>query len=92
MRCLGWCFLIFLKETYLALGLVDIEDMETGQQMTLDLSSPFCQKEFKSLMAGLIERRDREFARSRCPRILIDCRKDIYRPLTDFFQKRKKHL
>ena len=80
---------IFEKEIP-PLGLVDIEDLETEQQITVDFSSPILQKEFKISMNKKIEKRNKEFAQTQCEQIFIDCQKDIYQPLITFFHKRIK--
>ena len=72
------------------LGLVDIEDIETGEQRTMDFSSPVFQKKFKSTMKEKIKKRKKQLTKSQCEQIFIDCQKDIYQPLIDFFQKRIK--
>ena len=70
------------------LGLVDIEDMETGEQRTVDLSSPFFQKQLKISLEEKIKKRNKQFMKCQSEQIFIDCQKDIYQPLIDFFQKR----
>lgn len=72
------------------LGLVDIEDIETGEQKTVDLSSFVFQKDFKKAMRERIEKRKKQFAKSQSHQIFIDCQKDIYEPLIHFFQKQGK--
>ena len=80
---------IFEKEIP-PLGLVDIEDIETGEQKTIDFSSPVFQKEFKNTLKEKTKTRKRQFAKSRSEQIFIDCQKDIYKPLIHFFQKKQK--
>ena len=70
------------------MGLVDIEDMESGQQKTVDLSSRVFQREFQSAMEERVKKRKRQLSKARCDSIFIDCQKDIYQPLIDFFKKR----
>lgn len=72
------------------LGLVDVEDMETGEQRVVDFSSPVFQKNLKSLLEKKIKNRNKQFARCQSEQIFIDCQKNIYQPLMDFFQKRKR--
>lgn len=74
------------------LGLVDVEDMETGEQKTMDFSSPFFQKEFKAAIKEQTRKRKKQFATSQCEQIFIDCQKNIYNPLIHFFQKKTKAL
>ena len=72
------------------MGLVDIEDMETGEQRTVDLSSPVFQKQFKASLEEKIKKRNKQFIKCHSEQIFIDCQKDIYQPLIHFFQKRIK--
>ena len=74
------------------LGLVDIEDIETGEQKTIDFSSPVFQKEFKTTIKEQTKKRKKQFAKSQAEQIFIDCQKNIYKPLIHFFQKKTKAL
>jgi len=80
----------FFEREIPPMGLVDIEDMETGEQRTVDLSSPLFQKQFKASLKEKINKRNKQFIRCQSEQILIDCQKDIYQPLIHFFQKRIK--
>ena len=71
-----------------SLGLVDVEDMETGALKTIDFSSYFFQKELKQSLKEKSAHRDKQFAKSQSDKIIIDCEKDIYQPLINFFRKR----
>ena len=70
------------------IGLVDIEDMETGEQRVVDLSSPVFQKQLKVSLEEKIKKRTKQFIKCQSEQIFIDCQKDIYQPLIDFFQKK----
>ncbi|MDE0091672.1 MAG: hypothetical protein OXN83_00100, partial [Oligoflexia bacterium] len=71
-----------------SLGLVDVEDMETGRLKTMDFSSYFFQKEFKKTLKEKMAFRNKQFIGSQSDKIFIHCEKDIYQPLIDFFRKR----
>lgn len=73
-----------------SIGLVDIEDMETNEQRTVDFSSPFFQEKLKFSIQNKLKQRDKQLIKSQCEQIFIDCQKDIYQPLINFFQKRIK--
>lgn len=75
-----------------AIGLVDIEDMETGEQHSVDFSSFAFRKKLKNLIESKTKQRNKQFIKCQSEQIFIDCQKDIYQPLMDFFQKRKKAL
>ncbi|MCY4321139.1 MAG: DUF58 domain-containing protein [Bdellovibrionaceae bacterium] len=70
------------------LGLVDVEDMETGQLKTIDFSSYFLKNKLKQSLKEKRELRNKQFVNSKSDKIIIDCEKDIYQPLINFFRKR----
>ena len=70
------------------LGLVDMEDLETGKNITVDFSSLSFQKHHKRIMAEARMKRSKELLRSRSEQIFVDTSKDIYEPFIRFFQKR----
>ena len=72
-----------------SIGLVDVEDMETGQQRTIDFSSSVFRQQLKAELEEKIRKRNRQFIKCGADKIFVDCEKDIYQPLMDFFQKRK---
>ena len=71
-----------------SLGLVDVEDMETGELKTIDFSSYFFQKSLKQSLQEKATHRDNQFIKSQSDKIFIHCERDIYQPLIDFFRKR----
>ena len=71
-----------------ALGLVDVEDMETGRLKTVDFSSSFFQKDLKQSFREKMAHRNKQFINSQSDKIFINCEKDIYQPLIDFFRRR----
>ena len=75
-----------------SMGLVDVEDIETGEQRTVDFSSPFFQKKLKDSLQTKVKQRSKQLIKSQCEIIFIDCQKDIYQPLVSFFQKRIRTL
>ncbi len=70
------------------LGLVDVEDLETGKNITVDFSSLFFQKHHKKIMEEARKKRSKELLRSKSEQIFIDTSKDIYEPFIHFFQRR----
>ena len=72
-----------------SIGLVDVEDIETGEQRTIDFSSPIFRKQLKTELEEKIKKRNSQFTKTGADKIFIDCDKDIYQPLIDFFHKRK---
>ena len=70
------------------LGLLQLEDVETGRQSLVDFSSPAFQKKFAELNHKRASKRDKQILRAGCGRIFIDLAKDIYQPLEIFFNKK----
>ncbi len=72
------------------LGLVEMEDLETGETVTRDLSSPFFQRHFKRQAEEKRRWRDKELLRSGADVIFISAEGDIYEPFVRFFQSRAR--
>ena len=70
------------------LGLVDIEDLETGKTITVDSSSILFQRSYKKKVQSSIQRRNQKLLRSGAELIFVDTDKDIYQPFIQFFKKR----
>ncbi|MBX7231808.1 MAG: DUF58 domain-containing protein [Bdellovibrionales bacterium] len=69
-------------------GLIDFEDPESGDVMTLDTSSISVQRDYAKLMQKRKEERDRELRRAQVERVEILTDQDIVQPLISFFQRR----
>lgn len=72
------------------IGLIDIEDPETGEILSLDSGSPFVRKQYEQLMRDRKELRDQELRRAQVERIDVLTDKDIVQPLVQFFQRRHR--
>lgn len=72
-----------------ALGLVDFEDPETGEVVTVDTSSSQFQKDYKAYCQKQDEIRDTQLRRSQVDQIQIETDQDLVQPLVRFFQSRK---
>jgi len=72
-----------------ALGLVDFEDPETGEVVTVDTSSAQFQKDYKAYCQKQDEIRDNQLKRSQVDQIQIQTDQDLVQPLVQFFQSRK---
>jgi len=75
-----------LEQDIPPLGLIDFEDLETGELKTLDLS--FQNKQFKKFLNKNRETRERQFKKRSANPIFIKTQEDIYQPLISFFKKR----
>jgi uncharacterized protein (DUF58 family) len=72
------------------LGLVDFEDPETGELVTVDTSSPVFQREYKSYLGGLKDARGKELRRAQVDTIEMRTDEDLVTPLLRFFQRRSR--
>ncbi|MBX3023182.1 MAG: DUF58 domain-containing protein [Bdellovibrionales bacterium] len=72
------------------IGVVDFEDPETGELITVDTSSPIFQKEYKVYLDGLKSVRKTELRRSQVDTIDIRTDEDLVTPLLQFFQRRSR--
>lgn len=70
------------------LGLIDIEDPETGEILTLDTSSSSVRKQYEVYMRKRKDERDQELRRAQMERIDVFTDQDIVSPLIQFFQRR----
>ena len=72
------------------LGLVEMQDLETGRQKTLDLS--FAHKKLSRDLKQKVKQRDKLFLKSLSESLLIPCEKDPYHVLVRFFKNRAKRI
>lgn len=70
------------------MGLVDLEDPETGDILTVDTSSREFRKSYQKRYEEMAQRRDFELRRSQVDVIRINPREDLVAPLRQFFQTR----
>ena len=71
------------------LGLMDIEDLETGEMRAVDSSSSHFQAQFKALQKQRSQIRDKELALAKARRVFIDSQGDVYKPLMRLFQQKR---
>jgi uncharacterized protein (DUF58 family) len=72
-----------------SLGLVDFEDPETGETITVDTSSPVFQKEYKALNEKQDLIREAQLRKAAVDIVRVDTNGDLVQPLINFFKKRK---
>jgi len=72
------------------IGLVEIEDPESGEMLTIDTSSSAFRRDYKDLMLKLKTERDDLLKKSQVQRIDIETGPDFIDPLIQFFKKRNK--
>jgi uncharacterized protein (DUF58 family) len=80
-------------ETNIAdVGLVALEDAESGQLVWIDTSHATWRKRFRDRVTHLAEAKRRMFSRASVDRIEVTTAEDYVAALTDFFQKRARRL
>ncbi|NJL24904.1 MAG: DUF58 domain-containing protein [Calothrix sp. SM1_5_4] len=72
------------------LGLVDFEDPETGEAVTVDTSSPVFRREYKKYVEETDLRRRSELRRSQVDLISVRTDEDLVTPLLNFFRGRSR--
>jgi uncharacterized protein (DUF58 family) len=69
-------------------GLMDVEDPETGETMVIDTSSRFVRTEYKRLYEAAVARRDKTFSQLQVDAIHMGADDDFVKPLVRFFERR----
>lgn len=72
------------------MGLVDFEDPETGDVVTVDTSSPVFRKEYQGYLKAMKERRAIELRRAQVDTINIQTDDDLVQPILAFFKRRSR--
>lgn len=72
------------------LGLIDLEDSETGQVMTVDTGSLAFRNSYERQMRKLYEERDSLLKKAQVDRVDIDTSKDFVDPLIAYFRRRNR--
>lgn len=70
------------------LGLMDLEDPETGEIYTVDSSSPILQREFKEAMQEQNKAFNQKLERSQVKYVEVNSSQDYVAPLIKFFRQR----
>ena len=71
-------------------GLIELEDSETGERMVVDTGSPVFRRRYLQEMKRAKDERDQLLRRAQVGRIDIDTSKDFVDPLAEFFRRRNK--
>ena len=72
------------------LGIIDVQDSETGELMTVDMGSSLFRKNYSIQMNRSKAERDKKLRQSQVDRIDIDSSKNYVDPLVTFFKKRSR--
>lgn len=72
------------------LGVVELQDAETGELVTVDSSSEIFRREFKQQLSKRKELRDRLLRQSQVGRVELDSSSNYVDPLIQFFKTRRR--
>ncbi len=73
-------------------GLIDFEDAETGEILTIDTADPIFRGQFTEKSEALNEELERTFRRMNVDFIQLTTGLDYIKPLTGFFKKRERRV
>ena len=71
-----------------ALGLVDLQDSESGAVMTVDSSSPEFRKAYRAHIETIRTERERELRQANIDRVEVVSGEDFIEPLIAYFRKK----
>ena len=80
------------EEKFPALGVVDLEDPETGERMTIDTSDPRVRGRFQKFMAARREERNKVFKRLQLDSVELRAHEEYALSLQKFFAARAARL
>ena len=80
------------EEKFPALGVVDLEDPETGERMTIDTSDPRVRGRFQKFMATKREERNKIFKRLQLDSVELQAHEEYARALQKFFAARAARM
>ncbi len=81
-----------LEDRFPALGIVDLEDPETGERFTVDTSDPRIRGRFTRFMAARRDERNRLFKKLRLDSVELRADGDYGRALQKFFRLRARRM
>lgn len=73
-----------------SLGLLELEDTETGKRMIVDTSSRTFMKQYAEQMQQQKEKMEKSLLRSKVDYFYIDTSKDLFKQLLGFIQRRRR--
>lgn len=71
------------------MGVIDVQDAETGEIITIDTSTASFREEYSKAMQKRKEQRDRQLRLAQVERVDVKSSEDYVNPLVAFFKKRK---
>ena len=79
-----------LEKTFPKLGLMDLEDMESGQKITVDSSSSYFQKQYRTMMQSHRKNTEQQLKKAGVHHLYIQTNEDIFKPLIEFMQRKNR--
>jgi uncharacterized protein (DUF58 family) len=79
-----------MESAFANLGLLDLQDSETGEIFTVDASSKAFQQSLAGYQQEWKNQRDRFFKSANIERILLTTEGDYSKPIVEYFKKRKR--
>lgn len=73
-------------------GLVSLEDLETGAEVLVDTSDPALRRHYAESMAAIRSKRDKLFRKLSLDRVLVRNDSSFVKPIRDLFAKRARRL
>lgn len=73
-----------------SLGLIEMQDSETGEIMAVDTSSPIFKKQYKDQNLNRKKLRDQELRKSGVDKVLVSTTEDFVDPLLSYFKRRAR--
>lgn len=70
-------------------GVVEMQDAETGEIVTVDTSSPFVRRQYEYEVKARREKRDKLLRLAQAARVDIPTDGDVAQPLVEYFRRRK---
>ncbi len=81
-----------LEEKFPKLGLVSLEDPETGERIVVDASDPFVRSEFEKRMGGAREERRKLFKKLELDSVELKAGEDYVNAMARFFRMRARRM
>ena len=79
-----------LEKSFPPLGLMDLEDAESGKLKTVDSSSSYFQKKYSEAQLDLQKKRETLLKKAGVDYFYVNTNEDIFKPFISFMQKKKK--
>ena len=79
-----------LEKTFPKLGLMDLEDMESGQKITVDSSSSSFQERYHAMMKNHKQNTEKQLKKSGVHYFYVQTNEDVFKPFIQFMRRKSK--